>query len=73
MNLNTRIMLEAIALYGSENSQFTAQKILTGSTTVAEESKYSGSFMQAVYRGDFLDAYGLADSQNKNALKSILK
>ncbi len=69
---NTKQMLEAIAVNGSDNCRATAQKILAGTTTIEIERTYCGSFMKAVFDGDFLGAYAVADSDNKDALKSIL-
>lgn len=69
---NTKLMLEAIAVSGSDNCRATAQKIIAGTTTIEQEECYCGSFMKAVFSGDFLAAYAVADSENKLALKSIL-
>lgn len=73
MTHNTKIMLEAIAQSGSDACRATAKDILVGNRTVENELKYCGSFMRCVYNGDFLAALDVADLENKNALKSIIK
>ena len=66
-------MLRVLAGYGSENAKHIAIKILNEETTITREKKYAGSFMTAVYDGDFLEAYNRADKENKEALKRLLR
>lgn len=73
MNQNTKQMLEALAISGSDNCRHKAQKILAGSTTVEIELTYCGSFMKAVFEGDYLEALRRADSENTTALKNMVR
>ena len=72
MKDNTKRMLESISIFGSENCRATAKDIVNGKKTVENEMKCCGSFMRAVYDGDFLAAFDHADRENKNALKNML-
>lgn len=73
MTTDTQEMLHAIAQHGSEPAKAKATAILKELTTIEEEIKYTGSFMTAVLKGDFLSALRCADRENKQALLNLIK
>jgi hypothetical protein len=73
MNQNVKMMLEALAISGSDNCRHKAGQILAGTTTVEIDRTYCGNFLKAVYDGDIMEAIRRADSENKQCLKSLIQ
>ena len=82
MNDNARTMLEALRASPNENTRGHAIDILEArkipwapegvtAEMLALEGRL-GDFLSAVMTGDYLLAYGAADIQNQQALRSIL-
>lgn len=63
-----------LALLDSENESCreTAKEILSHRKTIAEVSRYCGSFLSCVLRDDYEGAIDRADSENRRALKNYI-
>ncbi len=66
--MTTQEMLSKLAYSKNEIVAEKSQRIIAGITTIEEELKYCGSFMQCVLTGDYEMALKRADSANYEAL-----
>lgn len=66
--METNEMLKAILDSHNEDCQDIAERILSKSTTIAEERKHTGAFMSAVLDGNFEEAIRRADAINLTAI-----
>jgi hypothetical protein len=71
--MTTQQMIEALALSKNEVVASKCRKILDNETTIEQELKYCGSFMQEVLNGNYNEAIKRADMPNLQALNNYKK
>lgn len=80
MNHNVMLMLEALRNSSNECTRASVRIILANEPVGPKgipardmaAAGFYGDFLQAVMTGDYLDAYGAADTSNQCALRSVL-
>lgn len=65
--MTTDDMIQALSQYGTDGCRKIANDIIEGHDSIVRQKTICGKFMEYVYDGKWMDAFRIAEKQNKHA------